>query len=81
MTRVWMVAFLAVAFLAAPLTAEAQQPGKVWRIGILSTLTAGDISGADPPTHISACWCSGFENWAGCTAKISSRSRAAPADN
>jgi putative tryptophan/tyrosine transport system substrate-binding protein len=49
MTRVWMVAFLALAFLAAPLTAEAQQPGKVWRIGILSTLTAGDISGADPP--------------------------------
>jgi hypothetical protein len=30
-----MLALLALALLAAPLAAEAQQPGKVYRIGIL----------------------------------------------
>ena len=37
MTRVWMVAFLALAFLAAPFTAEAQP---AYRIGFLSESTA-----------------------------------------
>ena len=36
MTRVSMVATLALALLAAPLAAEAQQAGKVYRIGVLS---------------------------------------------
>jgi hypothetical protein len=37
MTRVSVVAFLTLALLAAPLAAEAQQPGKVYRIRTLGT--------------------------------------------
>jgi putative ABC transport system substrate-binding protein len=36
MTRVAVVAALVLALLAAPLAAEAQQPGKVYRVGILT---------------------------------------------
>ena len=35
LTRVWLTVILALGLLAAPLAADAQQPGKVWRIGIL----------------------------------------------
>jgi putative ABC transport system substrate-binding protein len=35
MTRVWAVATLALALLAAPLVAQAQQAGKVYRVGVL----------------------------------------------
>ena len=37
MTRVSMVTLLALALLAAPLAAEAQQAGKVYRIGFLTS--------------------------------------------
>lgn len=45
-----VVALLSLAVLVAPLAVEAQQTGKVFRIGILSTLAVADISGANP-TH------------------------------
>jgi ABC-type sugar transport system substrate-binding protein len=35
MTRVLLSAFLALVLLAAPLAAEAQQPGKVYRIAVV----------------------------------------------
>ena len=38
----------AAALLAAPLAAEAQPAGKVWRVGILSTVAAADVTGANP---------------------------------
>ena len=44
------IAGITVGLLAAPLATEAQQAGKVWRIGILSTVAAADVSGANP-TH------------------------------
>jgi hypothetical protein len=40
---------LSLALLAAPPRRRGPAAWKVWRIGILSTLTVGDISGADPP--------------------------------
>ena len=46
MTRVSMVALLALALLAAPLAAEAQPAGKVPRIGFLALLSA---SSGPPP--------------------------------
>jgi len=36
MRRIGLAVALAVSFFVAPLAAEAQQPGKVWRIGYLS---------------------------------------------
>ena len=40
MTRVLLSAFLALALVAAPLAVQAQQPGKVYRIGYLGLTTA-----------------------------------------
>jgi putative ABC transport system substrate-binding protein len=48
MTRV-VVALLCLVLLAAPLAAEAQQPGKVYRIGILLETPVVRVEGADPP--------------------------------
>ncbi len=49
MTRVSMVAYLALALLAAPLPTEAQPPGKVYRIGMLERTSpetnAGNLEG------------------------------------
>jgi ABC-type uncharacterized transport system substrate-binding protein len=49
MTRVSVVAFLALALVAAPLAAEAQATGKVYRIGILAGANpVSEIAGPDP---------------------------------
>src|SRR5262245_35920352 len=36
MRRIWLEVVLTICLFAAPLAAEAQQTGKVWRIGVLS---------------------------------------------
>jgi hypothetical protein len=49
MTRVSVVAFLALALVAAPLAAEAQAAGKVYRIGILAGANpVSEVAGPDP---------------------------------
>ena len=46
MDRRWFIGTLTGGLLAAPLTAEAQQPGKAYRIGILSNVPLSDAGGA-----------------------------------
>jgi ABC-type uncharacterized transport system substrate-binding protein len=43
MTRVWMVALLALALFAAPLSAEAQQAQKVVRVALLDEVSPRDV--------------------------------------
>jgi putative ABC transport system substrate-binding protein len=49
MTRVSMVVFLALALLAAPLAAEAQQVGKVYRIVLVHPAAIADLTEAKNP--------------------------------
>ncbi len=52
MTRVSMVLLLALALLAAPLAAEAQQPGKVYRIALVNPAAAvADMTEAKDPYY------------------------------